>query len=159
MEPGLGLRAVGFQSQASSHHFLQCGRGPSCPPQWPSLPRFSSPSLLAFIRQETQVLCPLPITSPMLPPGLPDIWGIPGPSQFSPRTRAHPSKPKARDGHLSGSVSERGSAQPLPQEADLTYPMVMMTPGHRPPLGLCEFSDPLHGSHWPSSSFLPSLPA
>lgn len=105
------------------------GRGtlPCCPPQRPSLPWFSSPIFLAFIRrQETQVLCSPP-TSPVLPPGL---WHR-GDSRTLP-VQSWVLRPKPGTDSSPGSIAVQGSARPLPQEADPSYPVGLVIQLHPP---------------------------
>ena len=134
----------------------------SRPPQWPSLPWFSSPNFLAFSRDRRpkscvlhppRVLCYLLafLTSGESQDLPSSVLGL-APIQAQSWVWEPLQVPSLSEVWLSPSPRKRT----LPT---LTYPRVVMIPGQRPPLGLCEFSDLLHGSCLPSPSLCSSLPA
>lgn len=114
MEPGLGPRAAPSVAGNTARPHTSVAR--------PALARGSKRRLPGFHwRQEPQVLCFPPSTSPVLPPGLPSTSGVPGPPQFSPGSWVQPTSPKPGVNASPGSIPVPGSAQPLPQEAHPTY--------------------------------------
>lgn len=103
MEPGLGLRAVGFQRQGSSHPHPQCDGGHCPAAHLRGHPCLGSQAQGSSLSSDTGDPSLVPPThhEPCATTWPPWHLGVPGPTQFSPGSCVHPSKPEARYGHLS----------------------------------------------------------